>query len=111
MANYRIKRDYWTRFGADCNEDTTVTMSELEDLSKEWEIDIDDLMEQIEIVDEVGRSMSENAISAAAANLYDGGWRSCDRDQLISNYDITGADADAICKVLGLIEEEDKEDD
>ena len=37
---------------------------------------------------------------ASAAALYDGGWRSADRDQLISEYDLTSADADKICTAL-----------
>ena len=52
--------------------------------------------------------MTENRISdiaASAAALYDGGWRAEGRDQLITEYDLTADDADAICEALKDIEE------
>lgn len=39
-----------------------------------------------------------------AASLYDGGWRSEDRDDLIDEYDLTEDEADAICAELSAIE-------
>lgn len=44
-------------------------------------------------------------VKQAASNLYDGGWRSSDRDQLISEYDLTESEADEICDALSDIEE------
>ena len=52
--------------------------------------------------------MTENRISdiaTSAAALYDGGWRADDRDRLITEYDLTVEDADAICEALQDIEE------
>ena len=45
-----------------------------------------------------------NQYSAAA--LYDGGWRAEDRDQLISEYNLTADEADEICEGLKEIDEE-----
>jgi predicted transcriptional regulator len=39
-------------------------------------------------------------IESSAAALYDGGWRATDRDELIEEYDLDPADADAICNYL-----------
>lgn len=53
--------------------------------------------------------MTENRISdiaTSAAALYDGGWRAEDRDRLITEYDLTAEDADAICEALKDMEEE-----
>lgn len=46
-----------------------------------------------------------NDIQRAASNLYDGGWRAEDRDQLIKEYELTEEEADAICEELAKIEE------
>ena len=35
-----------------------------------------------------------------AASLFDGGWRAEDREELISEYDLTDEEADEICKLL-----------
>ena len=40
----------------------------------------------------------------SAANLYDGGWRADDRDELIEEYGLTEDEADDICKELARIE-------
>lgn len=42
-----------------------------------------------------------------AASLYDAGWRSEDRDDLIDEYDLTEDEADAICEELSAIESEE----
>ena len=39
-------------------------------------------------------------IESCAAALYDGGWRSADRDELLAEYDLTDTEADAICAEL-----------
>lgn len=36
----------------------------------------------------------------AAASLFDGGWRAEDREELISEYELTEEEADEICKLL-----------
>ena len=41
----------------------------------------------------------------SAASLYDGGWRAKDRDQLISEYDLTAEEADEICRELAAIKD------
>ena len=49
--------------------------------------------------------MIEDVRSSAAA-LYDGGWRSDDRDELIEEYELTEEEADSLVKELKKIEEE-----
>lgn len=52
--------------------------------------------------------MTENRISditTSAAALYDDGWRAEDHDQLMSEYDLTSDEADALCEALQDIEE------
>lgn len=44
--------------------------------------------------------MSYSDILSAAASLYDGGWRSEDRDDLIEEYGLTGDEADKLCEAL-----------
>ena len=42
--------------------------------------------------------LKDTAMSAAA--LYDGGWRAEDKDQLMTEHDLTEDEADAICEKL-----------
>ena len=42
---------------------------------------------------------------SSAAALYDGGWRSEDKDQLMSEYDMTEEEADEVCEYLKRFEE------
>ena len=44
----------------------------------------------------------------SAASLFDGGWRSKDREELISFYDLETEEADEICEELKRIEEVQK---
>ena len=44
--------------------------------------------------------MNYSDILSAAASLYDGGWRSEDRDDLIEEYGLTGVEADKLCEAL-----------
>jgi hypothetical protein len=57
-----------------------------------------------------GNGMLKDKQSSAAA-LYDGGWRAVDRDQLISEYELTAEEADSLCeelkKIDGKISKED----
>ena len=46
-------------------------------------------------------------IESSAAALYDGGWRSEDKEQLISEYDLTEEEAEAICERLAAFESEE----
>lgn len=39
-------------------------------------------------------------IETSAAALYDGGWRATDKEQLIKEYELTEAEAEAICAKL-----------
>lgn len=48
--------------------------------------------------------MMDNNYSAAM--LYDGGWRSGDRDTLIEYYDLSDDEADRICAGLKELEDE-----
>lgn len=43
-------------------------------------------------------------ISSSAAALFDGGWRSSDREQLIQEYDLTKEESDLLCEELERIE-------
>lgn len=45
-----------------------------------------------------------------AANLYDGGWRAKDREQMIGYYTLTEDEADAICELLEEYEIADREE-
>lgn len=40
------------------------------------------------------------ATDYGAANLYDGGWRADDKEQLMAEYDLTADEADEICAEL-----------
>lgn len=44
--------------------------------------------------------------TSMVASLYDGGWRAEDRDQLVSEYNLTAEEAEEICKLLEDMEEE-----
>lgn len=48
--------------------------------------------------------------NTSEAFLYDGGWRAEDRDQLISEYDLTEEEANGLVEELAEIEGENKED-
>ena len=43
-------------------------------------------------------------ISSSAAALFDGGWRSSDREQLIQEYDLTKEESDLLYEELERIE-------
>jgi hypothetical protein len=45
-------------------------------------------------------------LMSVAASLYDGGWRSGDRAELMAEYNLTEEDADLICGALGRFEQE-----
>lgn len=45
-----------------------------------------------------------NTPEADAAALYDGGWRSKNREDLMSEYDLTEDEASEICRLLEEIE-------
>ena len=48
--------------------------------------------------------MTLTTIDQDARVLYDGGWRSTDRDQLIAEYSLTEDDADALVEALAELE-------
>lgn len=43
--------------------------------------------------------------TSSAAALFDGGWRSEDKDDLIQEYDITEEEAETLCTILASYEE------
>ena len=43
--------------------------------------------------------------TSSAAALYDGGWRSEDKNDLIQEYDITEEEAETLCTILASYEE------
>ena len=51
MKNYRIKKEYLDRWGEDVPDGYIVTQEELERLSDEWEIPVEELLEQLEEID------------------------------------------------------------
>ena len=42
--------------------------------------------------------------SSSAAALYDGGWRSTDKEELIAEYDLSDSEAESICQELAKFE-------
>ena len=46
----------------------------------------------------------EVSISASAAALFDGGWRSADKQELREEYGLTAEKAEQICKLLAEME-------
>ena len=55
------------------------------------------------VMEEEESSMIKDVQSSAAA-LYDGGWRSGGRDELIAEYDLTEDEADQLCEELERLE-------
>ena len=51
MKNYRIKEEYLDRWGEDVTADYIVTQEELERLASEWEVPVEELLEQLEEID------------------------------------------------------------
>lgn len=51
MKAYKIKEEYLDRWGEDVTADDIVTQEELERLASEWEIPVEELMEQLEEID------------------------------------------------------------
>lgn len=49
-----------------------------------------------------------DSLTSDAANLYDGGWRAEDRDDLIAEYGITEDYADDICVLLAEYAEDEE---
>ncbi len=49
--------------------------------------------------------MNISELQQAASNLYDGGWRSTVREELIKEYQLTEDEADAIVELLEQYEE------
>ena len=47
-AQYHVKRDFWSEWGENVDEDTVITTDELINLSREWEKPVDELLEQLE---------------------------------------------------------------
>lgn len=52
----------------------------------------------------------ENA-EYSAASLYDGDWRAADREELISEYNLTEEEADELCEELQKLEDLEKENE
>ena len=52
--------------------------------------------------------MNINDMHSVVASLYDGGWRAEDYDQLMSEYDFTPDEADAVCAGLAEMDEQDE---
>lgn len=50
--------------------------------------------------------MNQMDLELSAGNLFDGGWRSYDRDDLIYAYNLDQDTADSLCEELKKIEED-----
>lgn len=57
-----------------------------------------------------GMQEMQMSMGDIAANLYDGGWRAADREQMIEYYTLTEDEADAICELLVEYENAEKEE-
>lgn len=44
-----------------------------------------------------------------ADSLYQGGWRSADREEIMAEYDLTEEETDLICERLEIYEEEERQ--
>lgn len=53
MKTYNIKPEFLSAWGSETTEDTIVTESEIQRLSNEWGVSVDDLMEQVTPCEEV----------------------------------------------------------
>lgn len=51
METYRIKQDKLTLWGSNADENTTLTRAEVEDLAREWEKPVEELLEDLIPVD------------------------------------------------------------
>ena len=47
-------------------------------------------------------------VQSSASALYDGGWRSSDKEQLMAEYELTLEEVDAICLELEKIQDRSK---
>lgn len=81
------------------------TEKEADDICK-WFAEMDD-EDDIELHH---REMTREEIRDTAGCLYDGGWRSEDKDDLIYEYKLTTDQADYLCECLAEIEEEIKKE-
>lgn len=57
-----------------------------------------------------GMQEMQMSMGDIAANLYDGGWRAKDREQMIGYYTLTEDEADAICELLEEYENADRKE-
>ena len=53
MKTYTIKPEFLSAWGSETTEDTIVTEAEIQRLSREWGVSVDDLMEQVTPCEEV----------------------------------------------------------
>lgn len=52
MKTYKIKEEYWSRWGSEVNENTRTTLEEIKWLANEWwEISVEELLNQVEEVE------------------------------------------------------------
>ena len=55
MTRYRIKPEYIDLWGSEANEETVITQDDVEMCARGWEMDVDELMEQLIPVDDGGQ--------------------------------------------------------
>ena len=64
MKRFYIKEDYLTLWGSECDEDTIVTYQEVENLSREWDEPIEELLDQLIEIEGPQWFIVDNALSA-----------------------------------------------
>ncbi len=48
---YRIRPEFWEQWGSVVDENTRVTDEEIRELAHTWDVSVESLMEQVEIVE------------------------------------------------------------
>lgn len=51
-TTYRVRPEYYERWGSDCNDDTRLTLSDIEDLSAAWMVPLGELLAQVDANEE-----------------------------------------------------------
>ena len=52
MTRYTIKPEYLSNWGEDCTEETIITDADVERLAQEWEMPVDQLLQQLIEIDD-----------------------------------------------------------
>lgn len=58
---YKVKEEYWSKWGAEVNENTIITEDEVNRLSAEWGVSHEDLVEQLEEISQIWFAVQETS--------------------------------------------------